>query len=172
MDTIKNYSIIKTMEVMKEIVLSEYQSHGESDVEAFIDSYTKLRYQELLTHDEIDQKYIWVKENPYHFPNDNDCLTYFEGQYINVFVIEDVENWFNTKGRGIDESGKGTNQDVFDVFDSKCNKKWGNCVGIHPIEIGPIKEYHGVQYVEIHWLFYMTPTYLIKVEDKVFSIWY
>ena len=135
MDTIKNYSIIKTMEVMKEIVLSEYQSHGESDVEAFIDSYTKLRYQELLTHDEIDQKYIWVKENPYHFPNDND-------------------------------------QDVFDVFDSKCNKKWGNCVGIHPIEIGPIKEYHGVQYVEIHWLFYMTPTYLIKVEDKVFSIWY
>lgn len=55
MDTIKNYSIIKTMEVMKEIVLSEYQSHGESDVEAFIDSYTKLRYQELLTHDEIDQ---------------------------------------------------------------------------------------------------------------------
>lgn len=144
------------------------QQSGVSDVEAFIDSYLEL-LNSGMSHEDVERNCQWVEKNPYFDPeNPYNCE-----EYNTVFVIEDVENWFNEMVKNIAPCCKWTNQDVRDVFDGKCTKKYGNYGMGRPIVIGDIKKYHEVQYVQIQNLFFMCKTYLIKTsEDRVFSIWY
>lgn len=154
---------------MKQIILDDYQKNGASHVEAFIDSYLELR-KSGVTHEAIDKEYAWVEQNPYFDPYDEYSC---ESKYTIVFLIEDVELWFNKRGGKLDQRGKWTNQDVRNVFDGTCAKKWGNCAPHKPVEIGEIQEYNGIQYVQVQSLFFMCETYLIKTpDDKIFSIWY
>lgn len=152
---------------MKEIVLNHYQQNGESDVEAFIDSYLEL-LNSGLTHEEIAKKYVWVEDNEYYNPDSD----YEIDEYDKHFLIEDVEDWFNNHARNIDPRGKWTNQDVLDVFDGKCTKEWGNYVGDYPFKMNEVSEYKGIQYVKVFYLFFACTTYLVKTKNHVFSIWY
>lgn len=153
---------------MKQIILSEYQKNGASNVEAFIDSYLELRASGL-SHEEIENTHKWVYANPYYEEdeNGNSC----DEPYLTIFVIEDVEKWFNE--RCADEKARWTNQDVLDVFEGKCQKKYGNKYPYKPVHIESVNTYKNVQYVQIQDLFFACETYLIKTEDgTVFSIWW
>lgn len=154
---------------MKQILLDNYQTNGQSQVEAFIDSYLEL-IGSGETHETIGQTCSWVEVNPYYDPNEEYS---YQDQYLTTFVIEDVEDWFGYHARSIDLRGKWTNQDVRDVFDGKCAKKYGYKIPYCRVQIGEIQEYRGVQYVGVENLFFACPTFLIKTpDDKVFSIWY
>lgn len=152
---------------VKQIVLDDYRKNGESEVEAFITSYLEL-LGSGLTHEEIEKEYSWVEENLNYYPDDNGWT---DDEYNTVFVIEDVEAWFC--GRRIDPRGIWTNQDVRNVFDGKCTKKFGNYAPHDIVDIDEIVEYKGVKYVKVYKLFFSCLTYLIKTpDDRVFSIWY
>lgn len=134
---------------------------GNSYVESFIESYLDLIKEHSFK--ELYDEYSWGIMTPGWEDDDPD-------EEQKIFVIEDVEKWFNTKAGGW-EKEKWTNKDVDDLFYRGIqNHKYGN--EDDPVTHGELQEYKGVKYMRVEKLFFMCETYLIELNGKVYSIWY